>query len=192
MVPGLLIALAGCQAPIESVDASVARGLGGAGDHRTAAEADVIGHMEDEDIGTIVSATLYRYEADDDAGRIQVVARVKDLVPGDAYTFWFVVFNDPDGCDEDGCNGPGPDFFTANADVFWSGAGVVAGPSGRARLVGEATEGPQDGNSIFPSVLKLDSVGVIDAQTVEVHVVLRNHGSVADVEATPAAPPAGG
>ncbi len=65
---------------------------------------------------------------------IQGQLQVEGLVPGDAYTVWWVYFDDPSQCETSGECGP-PDLEGANPlGVFGRYGSVVAAPNGRAHI----------------------------------------------------------
>lgn len=108
------------------------------------------------------SATIHRSN-----NGVTINVKTSDLTPGNAYTMWVVVFNDPGKC-IDGCNGP--DLGMANGDVMY-GTGHVVGGNGKGNFSAHLSEGDVSG-SVFPQ----PSLGLIDAQTAEIHIVVRDHG----------------
>lgn len=93
------------------------------------------------------------------------------LEPGSAYTVWWVVFNDPAGC-EGGC---GADDVNANPPrgdrtVFFA-AGHVIGADGTGNFAGQIPEGRPGTDQIFLGDGILD-----DSRSAEVHLVVRTHG----------------
>lgn len=97
-----------------------------------------------------------------------------DLILGNAYTLWVVVFNNPRGCNENGCN---EDEFkdseliaAAGIDVMF-GAGSLAGGTGKATFSGNRSEGDNSGSLFGP-----DAPGLIDSRMAEIHFVVRDHG----------------
>lgn len=89
------------------------------------------------------------------------------LAPGNAYTLWVVVVNNPEACDPSPCTGP--DIFNSatNSQVLY-GTGHVAGGSGKGTFAGSLREGPLDG--------WLPGRGFDDSGTAEIHLVLNDHG----------------
>jgi hypothetical protein len=87
---------------------------------------------------------------------VTVTVNTSGLVSGSAVTIWLIVFNN-------GTSG-GPD------DVIY-GAGHVVGPNGTANFAAHLNEG-DSGGSLFPQ----PSPGLIDAETAEIHIVVRSHG----------------
>ena len=88
---------------------------------------------------------------------VNVTVNTSGLEPGSAVTIWLVIFNNP------GTPGP-PD------DVIY-GAGHVVGGNGTAHFAAHLNEG-DSGGSLFPQ----PSPGLIDAETAEIHIVVRSHG----------------
>lgn len=95
------------------------------------------------------------------------------LVPGNVYTFWWTVFNNPKECATTLCTGadlPNPDVQA----VVLSGAGQIAGDDGTAdfgafRAVGDTTgREPSVGTATL----------LENAQKAQIHLVVRNHGPV--------------
>lgn len=102
---------------------------------------------------------------------IAVSIHARKLHPQHAYTAWFVLFNEPDGC-VDTCGEDDLVRPEANASVVWTGAGGTAGPSGALNLRGRLGEGdpnPQGAETLF-------GPGLVDSRTAEVHIVIRDHG----------------
>jgi hypothetical protein len=97
------------------------------------------------------SSTLVRNQ-----NGVTVTVNTSELDPGSAVTIWLVVFNN-------GTSG-GPD------DVIY-GAGHVVGGNGTANFAAHLNEG-DTGGSLFPQ----PSPGLIDAETAEIHIVVRSHG----------------
>jgi hypothetical protein len=100
----------------------------------------------------------------------------ENLVPGNAYTAWFVIFNDPDACINDGC---GVDDVFANRGVpsLRFGSGHVVGGSGNGNFGGHLGVGNTGGPPCaMDANLAFCGPGLVDAYATEVHLVLRNHG----------------
>jgi hypothetical protein len=91
------------------------------------------------------------------------------LTPGNAYTLWLVVINNPAACAGTPCGAP--DFFLnddTDAQVRFA-AGSVAGGSGQGTFAGSVKEGPLSGWLADGSLQ--NSMGA------EVHLVINDHGS---------------
>jgi len=61
--------------------------------------------------------------------RLQGRVMLADLIPGHAYTVWWLIFNKPKMCAATPC-APGPDFGPARAAVFFAGSGIAASGGG--------------------------------------------------------------
>lgn len=95
------------------------------------------------------------------------------LEPG-PHTMWWVVWNNPEACGEDGCNDADLGDPEIDVDIGFA-AGVVAGESGTATLTAHLQEArPLHG---FPTEFGITSgSGLISAETAEIHLVVRSHG----------------
>lgn len=116
-------------------------------------------------------ATLHR-----NASGITMNYKTTGLIPGHAYTIWWVIWNRPENCD-----GPcdEPDFFIADqveVDVLYA-AGHVVGASGKGNFSGTLKAG-DDSESINELFLLPPAGGLQEGNTLkaEVHLVLRSHG----------------
>lgn len=110
------------------------------------------------------SATLVRK----DSG-ISYEIDTNSLIPGNAYTLWLVVVNNPEACAASPCTAP--DFFQSEAtgtQVLYGGSGDVAGDAGELTLSGSLSEGPVEG--------WIENRSFTDAETAEVHLVINDHG----------------
>lgn len=93
----------------------------------------------------------------------------KSLTPGNAYTLWLVVINNPEACAASPCTGA--DIFQNEAtgsQVLYGGDGDVAGDSGELTLSGSLSEGAVEG--------WLENRSFEDAETAQIHLVLNDHG----------------
>ena len=104
---------------------------------------------------------------------VNYVVNTSEMEPG-AYTMWFVVFNDTDSC-EGPCDAGDLMGGRGNSAAFWDG-GRVVGPNGSANFAGFVTEGylPSGPDQILKD--NTGGAGMIDAETAEVHMVIRSHG----------------
>lgn len=127
------------------------------------------------DLSPVGSAKLVR----NDHG-VSVTLSTTGLVPGHVVTLWAVFFNAPQNCVGDvtpfGSRCDVADVFNADAkpDVVYL-AGRRIGGSGKATYAGRRNEGDNSG-SILPTWLGLPSPGLIDAGTVEIHLIVHSHG----------------
>ncbi len=95
--------------------------------------------------------------------------RTAGLVPGDVYTLWIAVVNDPENCSANPCGaGEILDQTVTDSQVSW-GAGRVASSQGTATFAGRLSEGDNlEG--------WLPEAGMNDAKAAQVHLVLNSHG----------------
>lgn len=96
------------------------------------------------------------------------------LVPGHAYSVWFVVVNDPAGCTAVPC--AGPQFIgdaTVDGQVSWGRDGRVGRADGTARFGARIEAGP-----LLDGWLRVQ--GLDDPMQAEIHLVLNDHGPVVD------------
>jgi hypothetical protein len=89
------------------------------------------------------------------------------LTAGNAFTLWLVVINNPEACANTPCTAP--DIFNpATESQVRFAAGHVAGGSGRGTFAGSVKEGTLSG--------WLPDRSFDDASSVEVHLVINDHG----------------
>jgi hypothetical protein len=92
-----------------------------------------------------------------------------ELAPGNAYSLWLVVINNPAACAATPCSAG--DILTnphTDSQVRSGGTGTVAGAGGKGTLAGSARVGALDG--------WLDGRSLKDPFTAEVHLVINDHG----------------
>jgi hypothetical protein len=90
------------------------------------------------------------------------------LTPGNAYTLWLVVIDNPAACTSTPC--AAPDFLlnaAPGAQVRFA-AGSVAGGAGRGTFAGSVKEGPVEG--------WLDDRSLENSLGAEIHLVINDHG----------------
>lgn len=121
------------------------------------------------DVSNAAQATLVR-TGDGVRYRIDTT----DLVPGNAYTVWFVVINDPGACDATPCAAPqligDP---SVDGQVTWGLDGEVARSTGHARFKSRVEAGP-----LLDGWLQVQ--GLDDPMGAEIHLVLNDHGPLID------------
>lgn len=113
-------------------------------------------------------------------GRRGVWARykAKKLIPGHAYTLWWVIWNKPENCvTPNQCNdGDFPNAGNVEVELLYA-SGTVARRSGKATFYGRLRAGNDSGsiNDLFglPSFGGLQKGNTFDS---EVHLVIRSHG----------------
>jgi hypothetical protein len=113
--------------------------------------------------------------------RVSATLQTSGLDAGAAYTVWWVIFNLPENC-SDPCNLD--DIFVngdpeqgmnwlaieeAQISLLWA-AGHVIGNNGIGNFGASLSEGKATGELLF-------GPGLVDAQTAEIHLVARTHGS---------------
>ena len=115
------------------------------------------------------SSTLHR-----NANGVTVNFKAEGLIPGHAYTIWWIVWNYPDECAGVPCGFV--DFFNPDVDVdVLYAAGNVVGNSGKGNFSAHLSEGNTSGDTSAFFGLP-PATGLVDAQNSEIHVVLRSHG----------------
>lgn len=108
------------------------------------------------------SATLVR-----NANGISFRISTTGLTPGNAYTLWLVVINNPEVCTATPCTAPNIFNPAAESQVAFA-AGHVAGASGQGTFAGSVKEGTLSG--------WLPDRSFDDAMGVSVHLVINDHG----------------
>lgn len=135
-------------------------------------------------------STLVR---DGEAGSVSAHIAATHLERGHAYTYWWVVFNDPSqclngACDEDDIfNDPSDHSAGLNISQIekvgigvLGGNGEVANRGGRAAFTGTLYEGSSEPNDVLigPGGL-IDAGSLLEpgkAVTAEIHILIRDHG----------------
>jgi len=115
-----------------------------------------------------------------------------NLVPGDAYTIWWVIFNAPENCTDGVCNED--DLFVIDPETN----GIAMDDFGQRVMNPDALENAQisiqyatggvvdaDGKGDFAAAVGTGNVpgviagpGVVNPETAEVHLIVRTHGPV--------------
>jgi len=119
-------------------------------------------------------------------GMVLAVVEAEELTPGDAYTLWWVVFNNPDACSDPGC---GEDDIFAGDDLNIEGiqeaqigignaTGNVAKADGTAEFGGRLKKNDTSGahDIVFPAGLTGDALLTVSGNDAEVHVIVQSHG----------------
>ena len=98
------------------------------------------------------------------------------LMPGHAYTLWWVIWNKPENCIDPGACAE-PDFANAlNVEVqLLYAAGHVAGNNGKGNFSAHLKEN-DDSGSIHELFGLPNFGGIQNAKTAEIHAVIRSHG----------------
>ncbi|CAN5699595.1 hypothetical protein BH23GEM9_BH23GEM9_19860 [soil metagenome] len=162
---GLL--LAGCaELPTDTAGFAVDHGpLYAAAQH---ADATVMWHAQQAALGRSgpvdgASASLVRT---DNGASFQL--RTTGLTPGNAYTLWLVVINNPAACAATPCSAPDILLNPATDAQVRFAAGNVAGGSGRGTFAGAVQEGPLSG--------WLSDRSFHNSRDAEIHLVVNDHG----------------
>jgi hypothetical protein len=108
---------------------------------------------------------------------INVNFKTSNLIKGHAYTLWWVVWNKPENCSGYPGACTDADFALANEVevVVLYATGHVAGSNGKGNFSAHLSENDASGsiNDLFGLPLVN---GLYNAETAEVHLVLRSHG----------------
>ena len=113
------------------------------------------------------SSTLHRTQ-----NGITVNFKTSGLIPGNAYTMWWVIWNKPNECEDPGhcIDTDFPNGEAIELDVLYA-AGHIAGASGTGNFSAHLSVGDNSG-----SLFGADAPGLKFPQSSEVHLVLRSHG----------------
>lgn len=111
---------------------------------------------------------------------IDLVLDTTGLTPGDAYTIWWVFFNNPAGCAEATCKGSDLSNPETVGMVGYA-TGAIADEMGNAHFMASLNVGDTsialDNNDGFPVELVEPAPGLIDPDKAEIHAVVRTHGA---------------
>ncbi len=128
-------------------------------------------------------STVNRYD-----NGLSMSLHTTDLVPGDVYTVWWVIFNEPQNCSGGAC-GEDDIFVFENDELVTNEYGVAAmnmdgleaSQISIQYATGRLTDA--DGNADFAASVGLGEVpgivvgpGLVDPDGAEVHLVVRTHG----------------
>jgi hypothetical protein len=104
---------------------------------------------------------------------LQLTLDVDGLIPGHAYSVWWVVWNNPEFCDG-ACDDPDVGSEDVKVEVLYAAGSVAGGTKGNfgATLKEDDVTGSINGEFFnLPN-----NGGLLDAMKAEIHVVLRSHG----------------
>lgn len=134
----------------------------------TKSTADIYNFVTGDMIG---ESTLHR-----NGNGLTVNFKTNGLMPGHAYTLWWVIWNKPENCATSGACVES-DFANAlNVEVqLLYAAGSVAGNNGKGNFTAHLKENDESG-SIHELFGRPSFGGLQDADTAEIHAVLRSHG----------------
>ena len=109
--------------------------------------------------------------------RLEASVMLADLVPGDAHTIWWIIFNEPSACSTHPCT-PGPDFGPGRAALFF-GTGVIAAAGGKGGVVNVTFDtqagGPPKGAVVIPDAPE-SGLKAGHGFKAEVHLLMIDHG----------------
>ncbi len=105
---------------------------------------------------------------------VTMTVETSGIPDGHAVTIWWVVFNNPGECATAPCGENDLFVDAVQADVLYA-AGHVVGNSGQANFAAHLNEGDRSG-SIAGLFDLPDPQGLADAETAEIHNVVRSHG----------------
>jgi hypothetical protein len=97
------------------------------------------------------------------------------LGPGSAYSVWWVIFNNPEACGDDGCDGgdfPNPE---VEASVM-NATGRVADENGNALFAAFLPAGLMHTNPDRGNVRQVFGPGLQNVAGAEIHIVVKCHG----------------
>jgi len=161
LVPGFVIA--GCEpaaeSPLQPGDIPVQASY-------TPESVDVIAFSDGAVVG---SSQLVRTP-----NGVNYRVKTSGLVPGNAYTLWIVIFNNPAGC-IDGCDGDDLGVPAAEPDMMYA-AGHVVGSSGKATFSGRRHVGDDRGSVNAP--VGMPAYGLTDPSGAVIWFFVHHHGSV--------------
>lgn len=153
---GLLIALGMVLALSSNVAASASHQTVPIGWHPQSGMAGAV--------GSGAAAALVRRD-----NGVSFTFQTANLRPGNAYTVWFVVVNNPSACTTIPCSAPDIILNPATNSQLTYGAGHIAGGAGQATFAGAFQAGAlPDG--------WLAGRGLEQPLTAEIHLVLNDHG----------------
>ena len=134
----------------------------------THCEADLLTGIPDNPVVTGTTKITRNENA------VSMTLKAEGLVPGHAYTAWWVVWNYPEYCDGP-CDDPDIVNPDVQAEVIYA-TGHVAGSSGKGNFGASLDENDATG-SINEEFFGLPSYGGLhDAMHADIFVVLRSHG----------------
>jgi hypothetical protein len=108
---------------------------------------------------------------------ISMTVHAVGLTANNAYTVWFVIFNNPEQCATTLCGVPDV-FANRGTPSLRLAAGHVVGDSGIGDFGGQLSAGNTGGPacSSNPATLGICGPGLLDARTATIHLVVRSHG----------------
>ncbi|MBV7333102.1 hypothetical protein KFU94_33700 [Chloroflexi bacterium TSY] len=117
------------------------------------------------------------------AAGIELTVDTTELTPGDAYTIWWVIFNNSTACADATCKGSDLSNPETVGMVGYA-TGGIADVNGVAHFEATLSVGDNsialDNNDGFPFELVEPAPGLIDPMAAEIHAVVRTHGAALD------------
>lgn len=123
---------------------------------------------------------------------VTTTLNTSDLVPGDVYTVWWVIFNEPQNCSDGACNLD--DLFyieedgsitldevgnrAMNLDALEASVVSIQHASGSVSVDGTLSVSASLGLNNVPGIIY--GPGLQDADAAEIHLVVRTHGPAVD------------
>jgi len=95
------------------------------------------------------------------------------LVPGNAYTFWLAIFNNPKECATTPCSAPGDLMNPEVRGVLLWGSGQIAGEDGTADFGTFRAVGDASGKAVGPPAT---AEALEKPFKAEIHLAVRSHG----------------
>ena len=171
-VPSLLllvtVLLAACQ---------IGPGEYGAAKAETMATSRVNVHLfSDSEVAIDGATSALNRRADG----IDLVLNTTGLTPGDAYTVWWLIFNNPADCADIPCSSADLSNPRTMGMVAYA-TGGIANEQGEGHFVATLAVGDTsnalDNGDGFPLELIETTLGLVDPQRAEIHAVIRTHGA---------------
>ena len=117
------------------------------------------------------------------ADGVDLVLDTTNLIPGDTYTVWWVIFNNPAACPGVSCKGADLSNPETVGMVGYA-TGSIADEQGAGHFEASLAIGDNsialDNNDGFPFELVEPAPGLIDPMKAEIHAVVRTHGAALD------------
>lgn len=117
--------------------------------------------------GSVVAGASSRLVRSDAA--VTANLHTSGLQPGNAYTFWWVIYNNPEFCAVSPCSFADFGNPLVNSSAK-NAAGHIVGNSGRTAFAAHLRVGDTTGRELLFGPGLLDSLGA------EIHLIVRNHG----------------
>jgi hypothetical protein len=106
---------------------------------------------------------------------ISATFETSNLLPGQAITLWFGVFNNPAACATSPCTPADAANPDVQADFLW-GSGNIVGASGKGAFAGRLAVGDASGSAFIEFGMPDAAVGLLDPWNAEIILLLHSHG----------------